>query len=247
MGRLVWEHPRPCRPTAASSKPERGPSRSGQRARLVGNGLPSCSPRAAPRPRLPASWTSRVRAPAVGTPAGKPRGPRGSRAGDQLADGPRSLTVRWRGSSRRCWRAPWPMGSPPMCGPGPHRGGDPRPDRGGAVESVGVAAAPRPAGLERAATAAAGQRTRRGSDPALGGPGVAADQKRACAESAWLVFFDESGISLIPPVRRTWSPRGQTPLLRHRMAWKRASMAAALGYRPDGTKARLCFHLQQDA
>jgi DDE superfamily endonuclease len=76
---------------------------------------------------------------------------------------------------------------------------------------------------------------------------VAADQKRACAESAWLVFFDESGISLIPPVRRTWSPRGQTPLLRHRMAWKRASMAAALGYHPDGTKARLCFHLQADS
>jgi DDE superfamily endonuclease len=76
---------------------------------------------------------------------------------------------------------------------------------------------------------------------------VAEDQKRAAAESAWLVFFDESGISLIPPVRRTWSPRGQTPLLRHRLAWKRASMAAALGYYPDGTKARLCFHLQPDS
>jgi hypothetical protein len=76
---------------------------------------------------------------------------------------------------------------------------------------------------------------------------VAADQKGAAAESAWLVFFDESGISLIPPVRRTWSPRGRTPVLRHRMAWKRASMAAALGYLPDGSKARLCFHLQQDA
>jgi DDE superfamily endonuclease len=76
---------------------------------------------------------------------------------------------------------------------------------------------------------------------------VAADQKRARAKSAWIVFFDESGISLIPPVRRTWSPRGTTPILRHRMAWKRASMAAALGYRPDGSKARLCFHLQQDA
>ena len=48
-------------------------------------------------------------------------------------------------------------------------------------------------------------------------------------------------------MRRTWSQRGVTPILRHRMAWKRASMAAALGYRPDGTKARLCFHLQQDA
>jgi hypothetical protein len=76
---------------------------------------------------------------------------------------------------------------------------------------------------------------------------VAADQKGARAASAWIVFFDESGISLIPPVRRTWSPRGQTPLLRHRMAWKRASMAAALGYWPDGTKARLCFHLQPDS
>jgi DDE superfamily endonuclease len=76
---------------------------------------------------------------------------------------------------------------------------------------------------------------------------VAADQKGARAESAWLVFFDESGISLIPPVRRTWSRRGRTPILRHRMAWKKASMAAALGYWPDGTRARLCFHLQADS
>jgi hypothetical protein len=75
---------------------------------------------------------------------------------------------------------------------------------------------------------------------------VATDQKRAAAESAWLVFFDESAVSLIPPVRRTWSQRGHTPILRHRLAWKKASMAA-LGYRPDGTGARLCFHLQQDA
>jgi hypothetical protein len=79
---------------------------------------------------------------------------------------------------------------------------------------------------------------------------VAQDQKGARAESAWLVFFDESGISLIPPVRRTWSPRGRTPLLRHRYHWKRASMAAALGYRHDHTgamQARLCFHLQPDS
>jgi transposase len=74
---------------------------------------------------------------------------------------------------------------------------------------------------------------------------VAADQKRAAAESAWIVFFDESAVSLIPPLRRTWSPRGHTPVLRHRFGWKKASMAAALGYRPDGTAARLCFHLQQ--
>jgi transposase len=74
---------------------------------------------------------------------------------------------------------------------------------------------------------------------------VAQNQKGAAAESAWLVFFDESAVSLIPPVRRTWSPRGRTPMLRHRFGWKKASMAAALGYRPDGSAARLCFHLQQ--
>jgi hypothetical protein len=74
---------------------------------------------------------------------------------------------------------------------------------------------------------------------------MAPDQKRAAAESAWLVFFDESAVSLIPPVRRTWSPRGTTPILRHRFGWKKASMAAALGYRVDDTAARLCFHLQQ--
>ena len=79
----------------------------------------------------------------------------------------------------------------------------------------------------------------------MGAAGVAADQKGAAAASAWLVFFDESAVSLIPPVRRTWSPRGRTPILRHRFGWKKASMAAALGYRPDGTAARLCFHLQQ--
>jgi transposase len=76
---------------------------------------------------------------------------------------------------------------------------------------------------------------------------VAQDQKGAAAKSAWLVFFDESAVSLIPPVRRTWSPRGHTPILRHRFGWKKASMAAALGYRPDGTAARLCFHLQKDS
>jgi hypothetical protein len=51
-------------------------------------------------------------------------------------------------------------------------------------------------------------------------------------------------------VRRTWSVRGRTPILRHRYHWKRASMAAALAYRPNTggvMQARLCFHLQPDS
>ena len=78
---------------------------------------------------------------------------------------------------------------------------------------------------------------------------MAQDQKGARAKSAWLVFFDESGISLLAVTRRTWSPRGQTPILRHRCNWKRASMAAALGYHASDADRgpRLCFQVQQDS
>ena len=78
---------------------------------------------------------------------------------------------------------------------------------------------------------------------------MAADQKGAAQKRAWLVFFDESGISLLPVTRRTWSPRGQTPTLRHRCNWKRASMAGALGYHAsDPTRGpRLCFHVHKDS
>lgn len=34
---------------------------------------------------------------------------------------------------------------------------------------------------------------------------------------AVIVFSDESGLSLLPPVRRTWAPVGQTPTLQMRM------------------------------
>ncbi|WP_381802822.1 transposase [Streptomyces niveus] len=63
---------------------------------------------------------------------------------------------------------------------------------------------------------------------------------------AWIVFLDESGVSLLPQIRRTYAPRGRTPLLRHRLNWKRASMAGALGYHAadPGRGARLCFHLK---
>ena len=73
---------------------------------------------------------------------------------------------------------------------------------------------------------------------------MAQDQGGALSRGAWLCFLDESGVSLRPPTRRTWAPRGQTPILRHRGHWKRASMAGICCYRPDGSRARLCFHTQ---
>jgi transposase len=77
---------------------------------------------------------------------------------------------------------------------------------------------------------------------------VAADQGGALKQGAWLCFLDESGASLVPPVRRTWAPRGHTPVLRHRVRGrKRLSMAGVGCYRPDASDARLAFHLRGGA
>ena len=62
-----------------------------------------------------------------------------------------------------------------------------------------------------------------------------------------VVFWDESGVSLLPVVRRTWAPRGRTPVIRHRGKWKRASMAAALCYGSRGGGAAVAFHHQVGA
>jgi len=71
-------------------------------------------------------------------------------------------------------------------------------------------------------------------------PRIKANARR---RKARIVFFDESGASLLPNVRRTWAPVGQPPVLRHPFNWQRASMAAALCYGAGGGGASLCFHV----
>jgi transposase len=55
------------------------------------------------------------------------------------------------------------------------------------------------------------------------------------------------GVSLLPVTRRTWAPRGVTPVIRHHFKWKRMSMAAALCYGSRGGGAAVGFHRQPDA
>jgi transposase len=62
-----------------------------------------------------------------------------------------------------------------------------------------------------------------------------------------IVFWDESGASLLPVTRRSWGPRGHTPIIRHHFKWKRCSMAAALCYGSRGGGAQLAFHHQVGA
>jgi hypothetical protein len=64
----------------------------------------------------------------------------------------------------------------------------------------------------------------------------------AHTRKAWLCFLDESAVSLTPLLRRTWAPRGVTPVLRDRQRYRpKVSMVGLLCYRPDGSAARLLF------
>lgn len=102
-----------------------------------------------------------------------------------------------------------------------------------------------PAELVAAAAGAAGSRTRRVCDSAVEAATLARGKKNARRQRAWLVFEDESGLSTQPVVRRTWAPRGETPVLIHPFRyWQRLSVAAALAFRWDGRRSRLFFQMR---
>jgi hypothetical protein len=73
---------------------------------------------------------------------------------------------------------------------------------------------------------------------------VAGSKKNAQRWKAWIIFQDESGVSERPSVRRTWAPKGETPVLIHAFNWKKLSICAALGYRWDGQSSRLWFQFR---
>jgi transposase len=57
---------------------------------------------------------------------------------------------------------------------------------------------------------------------------MAACKKNAARLGAHIVFADESGFLLIPTLRKTWAPRGQTPVVRHRYRHDRISVISGV-------------------
>jgi len=76
--------------------------------------------------------------------------------------------------------------------------------------------------------------------------GLAPDKKNATRLGAYLVFVDESGFLLIPSVRRTWAPRGQTPRLRYWQRHDRVSAISGLTVSPRRRRLGLYFQLHDD-
>lgn len=78
--------------------------------------------------------------------------------------------------------------------------------------------------------------------------GLAEGKKNAKRLNTWIAFLDESGFLMAPLVRRTWNPRGRTPILyesgRHR---RKVSAIAALCVSPRRDDVRLYFRLHPDA
>jgi transposase len=63
-------------------------------------------------------------------------------------------------------------------------------------------------------------------------PRLAAHKKNAARLGAHIAFVDESGYLLIPPVRRTWGRRGDTPIIRYNYKHDRISAISAVTISP---------------
>jgi len=62
--------------------------------------------------------------------------------------------------------------------------------------------------------------------------------------NAWIVFLDETGFLTTPLVRRTWAPRGRTPVFReNRRTWEKATAVGAFAISPARRRVRLLFSL----
>lgn len=77
---------------------------------------------------------------------------------------------------------------------------------------------------------------------------LAAGKKNAARLNAWLVFIDESGMLMSPLVRRSWAPRGHTPILLQRTrSHQKVTAIGALCVTPQRDQVHLYFRLHCNA
>ena len=74
-----------------------------------------------------------------------------------------------------------------------------------------------------------------------GAPG----KKNAARLGAHLAFADESGFLLIPTARKTWAPRGMTPVCRHPFRREKVPAISAVTVSPQKKRVGLYFRIQE--
>ena len=75
---------------------------------------------------------------------------------------------------------------------------------------------------------------------------MGASKKNAARLGAHIVFADESGFLLSPSVRKTWAPRGLTPLVRYRYRHDKISIISAISMSPRRRRIGLYFRLSEE-
>lgn len=76
---------------------------------------------------------------------------------------------------------------------------------------------------------------------------MASHSKKGARIKARIGFSDESAFSDKPMVRKTWAPKGQTPILRVPGGWVTRSVISMITCSPRGQRPRLYFEAMQGA
>ena len=72
---------------------------------------------------------------------------------------------------------------------------------------------------------------------------MAAYPKKGLKVRAKICFWDESGISERPSIRKTWAPRGKTPVIRSTGSWKIRSVVGMIVSTPYGRNPKLYLRI----
>ena len=76
---------------------------------------------------------------------------------------------------------------------------------------------------------------------------MAADSKKGAKTHARIGFSDESAFSDKPTVRKTWAPKGKTPILKVPGGWITRSVISLITSSPKGLRPRLYFETLKGA
>lgn len=76
---------------------------------------------------------------------------------------------------------------------------------------------------------------------------VAGTAKKRALLALTLCFYDESGFSEKPPIRRTWAKRGKTPIIKSTGSWKSLSVTGILATKTNRKKPRAYFTAKKGA
>lgn len=72
---------------------------------------------------------------------------------------------------------------------------------------------------------------------------MASHSKKGLKNRARIAFLDESGISERPSVRRTWAPRGKTPVITSTGSWSVRSVIGVITCTPRGEDPRFFLRI----